>query len=147
MNADAPVVSIKKITDECTARYDRWDLHFYEKECYATQGATGYYLWFRLKTAPGQEYIPSGIYKATSDDTPGFLPGTREELGGGNLRAVNTWFYSGRTPHAPMTNGSLTLKTSNGTDYEVSFSTGDDHPMPYLVTGSFSGTVKKLASN
>ena len=67
--------------------------------------------------------------------------------GGGNLRAVNTWFYSGRTPHAPMTNGSLTLKTSNGTDYEVSFSTGDDHPMPYLVTGSFSGTVKKLASN
>jgi hypothetical protein len=46
-----------------------------------------------------------------------------------------------------MTNGSLTLKTSNGTDYEVSFSTGDDHPMPYLVTGSFSGTVKKLASN
>jgi hypothetical protein len=42
MNADAPVVSIKKITDECTARYDRWDLHFYEKECYATQGATGY---------------------------------------------------------------------------------------------------------
>ena len=62
-------------------------------------------------------------------------------------RAVNTWFYSGRTPHAPMTNGSLTLKTSNGTDYEVSFSTGDDHPMPYLVTGSFSGTVKKLASN
>ena len=147
MNADAPVVSIKKITDECTARYDRWDLHFYEKECYATQGATGYYLWFRLKTAPGQEYIPSGTYKATSDDTPGFLPGTREELGGGNLRAVNTWFYSGRTPHAPMTNGSLTLKTSNGTDYEVSFSTGDDHPMPYLVTGSFSGTVKKLASN
>ena len=118
MNADAPVVSIKKITDECTARYDRWDLHFYEKECYATQGATGYY-----------------------------LPGKREELGGGNLRAVNTWFYSGRTPHAPMTNGSLTLKTSNGTDYEVSFSTGDDHPMPYLVTGSFSGTVKKLASN
>ena len=80
-------------------------------------------------------------------DVPGFLPGTREELGGGNLRAVNTWFYSGRTPHAPMTNGSLTLKTSNGTDYEVSFSTGDDHPMPYLVTGSFSGTVKKLASN
>ena len=78
---------------------------------------------------------------------PGFLPGTREELGGGNLRAVNTWFYSGRTPHAPMTNGSLTLKTSNGTDYEVSFSTGDDPPMPYLVTGSFSGTVKKLASN
>ena len=77
MNADAPVVSIKKITDECTARYDRWDLHFYEKECYATQGATGYYLWFRLKTAPGQEYIPSGTYKATSDDTPGFLPGTR----------------------------------------------------------------------
>lgn len=147
MNADAPVVSIKKITDECTARYDRWDLHFYEKESYATQGATGYYLWFRLKTAPGQEYIPSGTYKATSDDTPGFLPGTREELGGGNLRAVNTWFYSGRTPHAPMTNGSLTLKTSNGTDYEVSFSTGDDHPMPYLVTGSFSGTVKKLASN
>lgn len=147
MNADAPVVSIKKITDECTARYDRWDLHFYEKECYATQGATGYYLWFRLKTAPGQEYIPSGTYKATSDDTPGFLPGTREELVGGNLRAVNTWFYSGRTPHAPMTNGSLTLKTSNGTDYEVSFSTGDDHPMPYLVTGSFSGTVKKLASN
>ena len=147
MNADAPVVSIKKITDECTARYDRWDLHFYEKECYATQGATGYYLWFRLKTAPGQEYIPSGTYKATSDDTPGFLPGTREDLGGGNLRAVNTWFYSGRTPHAPMTNGSLTLKTSNGTDYEVSFSTGDDHPMPYLVTGSFSGTVKKLASN
>lgn len=142
MNADAPVVSIKKITDECTARYDRWDLHFYEKECYATQGATGYYLWFRLKTAPGQEYIPSGTYKATSDDTPGFLPGTREELVGGNLRAVNTWFYSGRTPHAPMTNGSLTLKTSNGTDYEVSFSTGDDHPMPYLVTGSFSGTVK-----
>lgn len=88
-----------------------------------------------------------GTYKATSDDTPGFLPGTREDLGGGNLRAVNTWFYSGRTPHAPMTNGSLTLKTSNGTDYEVSFSTGDDHPMPYLVTGSFSGTVKKLASN
>ena len=80
-------------------------------------------------------------------DSPGFLPGTREELVGGNLRAVNTWFYSGRTPHAPMTNGSLTLKTSNGTDYEVSFSTGDDHPMPYLVTGSFSGTVKKLASN
>lgn len=31
MNADAPVVSIKKITDECTARYDRWDLHFYER--------------------------------------------------------------------------------------------------------------------
>ena len=82
MNADAPVVSIKKITDECTARYDRWDLHFYEKECYATQGATGYYLWFRLKTAPGQEYIPSGTYKATSDDTPGFLPGTSQEYGG-----------------------------------------------------------------
>ena len=101
----------------------------------------------QAENAPGQEYIPSGTYKATSDDTPGFLPGTREELGGGNLRAVNTWFYSGRTPHAPMTNGSLTLKTSNGTDYEVSFSTGDDHPMPYLVTGSFSGTVKKLASN
>ena len=82
MNADAPVVSIKKITDECTARYDRWDLHFYEKECYATQGATGYYLWSRLKTAPGQEYIPSGTYKATSDDTPGFLPGTGQEYGG-----------------------------------------------------------------
>jgi hypothetical protein len=98
MNADAPVVSIKKITDECTARYDRWDLHFYEKECYATQGATGYYLWFRLKTAPGQEYIPSGTYKATSDDTPGFLPGTREDLGGGNLRAV-------QRPHAPCPDG------------------------------------------
>lgn len=147
MKADSPVVSVKKITEECTDQYDRWDLHFYEKECYATQGEMGYYLWFSLVTAPGQDYIPSGTYKITADGTPGVLPGDKEESGNGNSWATHTWLYGGRTPYAPMANGSLAVKTSNGTDYEVSFSMGDDHPMPYLVTGSFSGTVIKLTSN
>lgn len=144
MIPDAPVVSVKKIVDACTADYDRWDLHFYEKRCYDTQGGEGFYLWFTLVTAPGQNYIPAGTYKVTSAPAPGFLPGDREESGSGMSKAVNTWLYGGRTPHAPLTNGTLTVKTTNGTDYEVSFSVGDDHPMPYLVTGSFSGTVEKL---
>ena len=116
MNADAPVVSIKKITDECTARYDRWDLHFYEKECYATQGATGYYLWFRLKTAPGQEYIPSGTYKATSDDTPGFLPGTGQEYGGIITHGAKLMFAYGEATVPKVT---VTLRKSYGGAHDV----------------------------
>lgn len=143
MNPDA-VVSVKKIGDACTSQYDRWDLYFYEKRCYDSQGSEGFYLWFSLVTAPGQTYLPAGTYRAASAPASGFLPGDREENGSGTSKAVNTWFYAGRTPHAPLSNGTLTVKTANGTDYEVSFSVGDDHPMPYLVTGSFSGKVKVL---
>lgn len=144
MNADAPVVSVKKIVDECTAQYDRWDLHFYEKNCYETQGGEGFYLWFTLVTAPGQSYIPAGTYKVTSAPAPGFLPGDKTDEPSETSKAIYTWLYGGRMPHAPLTNGTLTVKTTNGTDYEVLFSVGDDHPIPYLVTGSFSGTVKNL---
>lgn len=73
MNADAPVVSIKKITDDVRPGTTA-GLHFYEKECYATQGATGYYLWFRLKTAPGQEYIPSAPTKRPRTTRPASCP-------------------------------------------------------------------------
>lgn len=144
MKAEAPVVTMKKITAECTSAYDRWDLHFYEKECYDSKGAMGFYIWFTLLTAPGQAYVPSGTYRVTTDTAPGFLPGRKIETGPGAARAVNTWFYAGRSPHAPITNGTLTVKTTNGIDYQVSFSAGDDHPIPYLVTGSFSGTVKEI---
>lgn len=145
MNPDAPVVSIKKITGECTAEYDRWDLYFYEKVCYDTQGKDGCYIWLSLKTAPGQDYIPAGSYNATVGNTPGFMPGDKASTGSETAKAVYTWLNSGRTPHAPLTSGNVTIKTTDGSAYEISLSMGDDHPLPYQVKGSFKGTVMKLS--
>ncbi len=94
-----------------------------------------------LKTAWAGIHLP-GTASNLPDDTPASCP-AHGKSSAAEISGREHVVLQRRTPHALQTlNGSLTLKTSNGTDYEVSFSTGDDHPMPLSGDGSFSGTEK-----
>lgn len=120
--------------------YDIWQLPVYEKECYETQGATGYYIWFYLVLESGLDAVPPGRYSisASSEKPSGVIAGDYIENSYG-YKALYTWLYKGRTPYAPISGGELVIDRDESGVYNIRFVMEDDHLMPYRITGSYRG--------
>lgn len=129
---------------EPAADYTVWSVYLYTEESWTSQGETGDHAKLQLVAPTVAQSLPAGTYRVTATNHPaigGFLPGYVYA----DRRALGTWLVRNASEIlAPLTDGTVTVETTDGESFRIAFDLTDDAAQPHRVTGSYEGTIEAV---